>query len=68
MLKPPIRRLVLGALAAMPLLGDYATITKGSDLKTVAGMVRKGLGKDATWQRSPEAHDNAAQRMRKLLV
>lgn len=68
MLKPPTRRLALCALAATLLLGGCATITQGSGFKTVADVARDRLGKDATWQRSLEARDSAAQRTRELLA
>ncbi|WKZ87889.1 TolC family protein [Ralstonia pickettii] len=68
MLKPSTCRLVLWALAATLLLGGCATITQDSGFKTVADVARERLGKDATWQRSPEARDSAAQRTRELLA
>ncbi|NMV40788.1 TolC family protein [Ralstonia insidiosa] len=62
------RRLVPGALAAVLLLGGCATAIQDSGFKTVADVARDRLGKDATWQRSPEARDSAAQRTRELLA
>lgn len=71
MLNHSTRRLVpgaLGALAAVLLLGGCATVTQDSGFKTVADVARDRLGKDATWQRSPEARDSAARRTRDLLA
>nr|WP_311530654.1 TolC family protein [uncultured Ralstonia sp.] len=68
MLNTSTRRLALCALAATLLLGGCATITQDSGFKTVADVARDRLGKDASWQRSPEARDSAAQRTRELLA
>ncbi|MDF6809573.1 hypothetical protein NLR01_24860, partial [Escherichia coli] len=68
MLKLSNRRLALCALAGTLLLSGCATITQDSGFKTVADVARERLGKDATWQRSPEARDSAAQRTRELLA
>ncbi|CAJ0856768.1 TolC family protein [Ralstonia flatus] len=68
MLKLSNRRVALCALAGTLLLSGCGTITQDSGFKTVADVSRDRLGKDATWQRSPEARDSAAQRTRELLA
>ncbi|CAJ0689868.1 TolC family protein [Ralstonia mannitolilytica] len=68
MLNTSTRRLAAGTLAATLLLAGCATVTQHSGFKTVADVARDRLGKDAVWQRSPEARDTAAQRTRELLA
>ncbi|CAJ0735773.1 TolC family protein [Ralstonia mannitolilytica] len=68
MLNTSTRRLAAGTLAATLLLAGCATVTQDSGFKTVADVARDRLGKDAVWQRSPEARDTAAQRTRELLA
>lgn len=68
MLNTSTRRLAVGGLAATLLLGGCATVTQDSGFKTVADVARDRLGQEATWQRSPEARDTAAQRTRELLA
>jgi outer membrane protein TolC len=68
MLNHSTHRLAFGALATVLLLGGCATVTQDSGFKTVAEVARDRLGRDATWQRAPEARDSAAQRTRELLA
>lgn len=59
----------LAALICLPLiLGGCASFSTDGGFSTVAQVAKERLGKEVTWQRSDNATDTAAQRVKELLA
>lgn len=59
----------LVALISLPLmLGGCASFSTDGGFSTVAQVAKERLGKEVTWQRSDNASDTAAQRVKELLA
>lgn len=59
----------LAALISLPLiLGGCASFSTDGGFSTVEQVAKERLGKDVTWQRSENATDTAAQRVKELLA
>ncbi|MCU6434645.1 TolC family protein [Undibacterium sp. Jales W-56] len=59
----------LAALISLPLiLGGCASFSSDSGFSTVEQVAKERLGKEVTWQRSDNAIDTAAQRVKELLA